>query len=248
MTLTLIIVFSLLGSVFSVIAAGAVLLLAEDRRRRFMPYAICYATGTLLGAAFLGLIPHALRHLSAEAVLPAVLAGLMLFFVLEKLAIWRHCHRKACDVHSQAGLLILVGDSLHNFVDGVAIAVAFCGSPPLGVATAVAVIAHEVPQEVGDFVILIESGYSRGRAFAFNTLSSLFALLGAVLAYFMLAPLQWTVPYLMSLSGASFIYIALADLIPNHRRETSLGSAIVQLMLILGGIGTVALLHLRGPG
>jgi len=245
MVLFLILLFCLLGSALSVGLAGLILLLGRAKLKRVTVLAVSYATGTLLGAAFLGMIPHALHHTSSDRVLPAVLIGVLLFFALEKLAIWRHCHKKNCDIHSAAGFLILVGDSLHNFVDGVAIAVAFSESVSLGIATSVAVITHEVPQELGDFAILIESGYSRGRAFAYNLLSSLFALLGAVLAYHLLIPLQKAVPYALSLSAASFIYIALADLIPSHRRETGLGTTALELGLIVLGIGTIALLSLH---
>jgi zinc and cadmium transporter len=245
MQLTLIIGFCLLGSVFSVLLAGGVLLIKQETRRRFTFYAVSYATGTLLGAAFLGLIPHAVHHLSVDKVLPAVLVGLILFYLLEKLAVWRHCHNADCEVHSSAGLLILMGDSLHNFVDGVAIAAAFAGSVELGIATSIAVIAHEVPQEVGDFAILLESGYSRRRAFAYNMLSSLFALLGAILAYFLLTPLQGVVPYLMALSGASFIYIALADLVPSRRHATSFVGVACEFALMVLGIATIAFLHMH---
>jgi zinc and cadmium transporter len=245
MQLTLIIGFCLLGSVFSVVLAGGVLLIRQERRRRFTFYAISYATGTLLGAAFLGLIPHAAHHLSVDVVLPTVLVGLILFYLLEKLAVWRHCHDSQCEIHSSAGLLILTGDSLHNFVDGVAIAAAFAGSVELGIATSIAVIAHEVPQEVGDFAILLESGYSRGRALVYNALSSLFALLGAILAYFLLTPLQGVVPYLMALSGASFIYIALADLVPSRRHATGLAGVLGELGFMIAGIATIAVLHMH---
>lgn len=166
------------------------------------------------------------------------------FYVLEKFALLRHCHEQPCDVHTRAGTMILIGDSLHNFVDGVAIAVAFAGSVPLGVATSVAVIAHEVPQEVGDFAILIESGYTRSRAFWFNMLSSAAALVGAVMTYFLLPVIETLVPYLLSISGASFIYIALADLVPGRRSTGGLKSLFWELPLILLGVGTILLLKI----
>jgi zinc and cadmium transporter len=207
---------------------------------------IPYAIGTLLGAAFFGMIPQVLHHLAAEEALGATLAGIILFFILEKLAIWRHCHHRRCDIHSQAGTLILIGDSLHNFVDGVAIAVAFATSVPLGITTSVAVIAHEVPQEVGDFAILLASGYTRRRAFLFNALSSLVAMLGAVLAYVLLTPLRATIPYLLALSAASFLYIALADLIPGRREVSGFRALAGELILIVAGVGTVGLLQHTG--
>jgi zinc and cadmium transporter len=168
-----------------------------------------------------------------------VLAGIVAFFVLEKLTLWRHCHEHPCDVHSQAGALILVGDSFHNFVDGVAIAVAFAGSIPLGIATAVAVIAHEVPQEIGDFAILLESGYASRRALLLNGFVSLATLPGAVLTYFLLPLISSIVPYLLALSAASFIYIALADIVPGRRSTGGLKTLILELALIAGGIATI---------
>ncbi len=244
MTLTLIIFFTLLGSICSV-GLAALLLLVKRQRLPFVTGGLIpYAIGTLLGAAFFGMIPHALQHLPSTSVLAAILLGVILFYVLEKFALWRHCHEQPCDVHTRAGTMILIGDSLHNFVDGVAIAAAFAGSVPLGVATSVAIIAHEVPQEVGDFAILLESGYSRSRALWFNTLSSLTALIGAVLTYFLLPVMQTSVPYLLSVSAASFIYIALADLVPGRRSTGGLRSLAWELPLIALGVGTIITLKL----
>ena len=244
MLLTLILVFSLLGSVGAVLGAALFLLFPEKTRQTLIPCLISYAGGTLLGAAFLGLIPHALRHADASSVLSSVLAGMVLFFILEKLVIWRHCHREHCETHATAGPLILFGDALHNFVDGVVITAAFVSSVPLGIATSIAVIAHEVPQEVGDFAILLNSGYSRRRALLFNTLSSAATLPGAVMAYLFLGQLQAAIPYVMALSAASFIYIATVDLIPGLHRQTSLKESVRQLLLLLGGIGTIMFFHM----
>jgi zinc and cadmium transporter len=182
------------------------------------------------------MIPHAMLHIKSSSVLSAVLAGMILFYVLEKFAVWRHCHEETCEVHTRAGAMILIGDSIHNFVDGVAIAVAFAGSVPLGIATSVAVIAHEIPQEVGDFAILLQSGYSRSRALGFNILSSLTTFPGAIMTYFMLPIIQSWVPYLLSVSAASFIYIALADLVPGRRASGGLRSLLWELPLIVFGI------------
>jgi len=242
--LVLIVSFTLLGSICSVGLAGLILLLKGIRLRFVTGVLIPYAIGTLLGAAFFGMIPHALLQLASTSVLPTVLGGIILFYVLEKFAVWRHCHEQPCDVHTRTGTMILIGDSIHNFVDGVAIAVAFAGSVSLGIATSVAVIAHEVPQEVGDFAILLESGFSRSRALWFNMLSSLTALLGAVITYFILPVVQPLVPYLLSVSAASFIYIALADLVPGRRATGGLRSLAWELPLIALGVGTIAVLRL----
>jgi len=176
--------FSILGSVGAIAGAGLMLLFPENTIKRFLPYLISYATGTLLGAAFLGMIPEALQHATPKTVSGTVLAGIVLFFVLEKLVIWCHCHDEDCEVHSTSGPLILIGDAFHNFVDGFVIAAAFFTSIPFGIAASLAVIAHEIPQEVGDFAILLKSGYSRAKALILNTLSSLTTVPGAVAAYF----------------------------------------------------------------
>lgn len=243
MILFLILLFTLLGSVCSVGLAALLLLFRKSQIPRIATILIPYAIGTLLGAAFFGMIPQAQKELSSERLFPFILGGLMLFFMLEKFALWRHCHEEPCDIHSQAGPLILFGDSLHNFVDGIAIAVAFSSSISLGITTSVAVIAHEVPQEIGDFTILLESGYTKSRALLYNTISSLTAVAGAVATYFILPVLISSIPYLLSLSAAGFIYIALADLIPGRRATGGLKSLLWELPLIALGIGTIVLFH-----
>ncbi|OGW33107.1 MAG: ZIP zinc transporter [Nitrospirae bacterium GWC2_56_14] len=245
MLLTWIVVFSLLGSVGSL--AGALLLLAFPSRMRstVVPALVSYSAGTLLGAAFLGMLPQALERAYAGPVLATVLAGIVLFFLLEKLVIWRHCHDGECERHNTAGPLILFGDAFHNFVDGVVIAAAFLISIPLGTATALAVIAHEVPQEIGDFAVLLDSGYPRQRAFLYNLYSSLATLPGAMIAYFYLTTVQAAVPYILAFSAASFIYIATADLIPKLHRNAGLGASIEQIFLLLAGIGTILFFRLH---
>ena len=235
---------SVLGSLGAIAGAAAVLLFPAAIRTRLLPGLISYATGTLLGAAFLGMIPAALDRAPARAVSGTVLAGIVLFFVLEKFVLWRHCHESDCAAHGRPAPLILFGDAFHNFVDGAVIAAAFLSSIPLGVATSLAVIAHEVPQEVGDFGILLDSGYDRGRALLLNTLSSAATLPGAVIAYFWLDAVQHAVPFILALSAASFVYIAAADLIPSLHRQVAPAASIRQLMLLLAGIGTIALLRL----
>jgi zinc and cadmium transporter len=234
--------FSILGSIGAIAGAALLLALPAMMRGKLVPYLISYATGTLLAAAFLGMMPAALQQAPAREVLATVLAGIVLFFVLEKFVLWRHCHESNCEVHGQAAPLILIGDAFHNFVDGVVIAAAFLASVPLGVATAVAVMAHEVPQEIGDFAILLESGYSKSRALMLNTLSAVTTLPGAVLAYFWLAEARTLVPYVLALSAASFIYIATADLVPNLHRKVALSDSVRQVALLLAGIATIALL------
>lgn len=241
--LSWIITFSLLGSVASVGGAALFLFFPEGMRRTLIPYLISYATGTLLGAAFLGMIPHALVHAGSRQILSAVLIGIILFFLLEKLVLWRHCHNRECDIHGTAGPLMLFGDAFHNFVDGVVIAGAFLTSIPLGVATSLAVIAHEVPQEVGDFGILLDSGYSRQSALLYNLLSSLATLPGALIAFLSLEETKGIIPYILAISAASFIYIAMADLVPRLHQRMGMGDGVRQLALLLAGVGTILFFH-----
>ncbi len=246
MRLALIIGFSLVGSVGAIVVAALFLLFPEKTRRILIPSLISYATGTLLGAAFLGLIPRALADIPPSAALSGVLLGIVLFFILEKLVVWRHCHDQHCEVHGTAGPLLLIGDAFHNFVDGVIIAATFVASVSLGIATSLSVIAHEIPQEVGDLAILLESGYPRRRALIYNMLSSLSTLPGAAVAYLALQQIQRVTPYIMSLSAASFIYIAVADLVPSLHHYSEPWSSVRQLILMLVGIATIALFHLGG--
>lgn len=238
--------FSILGSLVATAVAAILLLFPDAVRKALVPCLVSYATGTLLGAAFLGMIPAGLKQAPAVAVTGTVLAGIVLFFVLEKLVLWRHCHEADCKVHSGAAPLILIGDAVHNFVDGVVIAAAFLTSIPLGIAASFAVIAHEVPQEVGDFAILLDSGYGRRKALLLNGLSAAATLPGALAAYFWLGETRGAVPYILAISAASFIYIATADLIPGLHRQVSPAASLRQLGLLLAGIGTIALFHFRG--
>jgi len=245
MTLFLIVLFTLLGSICSVGVSGLILLFKRNLLRSITGALIPYAIGTLLGAAFFGMIPEALDKVSSTAALSTILVGLLFFYLLEKTMLWRHCHEQGepCRVHSRAGAMILLGDALHNFVDGVAIAVAFTVSLPVGVTTALAIIAHEVPQEVGDFVILLESGYSRSRAFGYNLLSSAVSIPGAVGAYYLLPFVSAAVPYLLAMAAASFLYIALADLVPGRRVAGGIRSLLWEVPLILTGLLTIIMVR-----
>jgi len=243
-TLFLIVLFTVLGSLCSVGMAGLVLLFRGHRIVSVTGVLIPYAIGTLLGAALFGTIPHAMEHLPNTTVLPTVLFGILAFYLLEKVTLWRHCHEHdhPCAVHTRAGSMILMGDALHNFVDGVAIGAAFLASVPVGITTAIAVIAHEIPQEVGDFAILVESGYSRSRALGYNLLSSAVSLPGAIAAYYLLPFVSSVVPYLLAVAGASFLYIALADLVPGRRVSGGVKSLLWEVPLILIGILTIVVI------
>jgi zinc and cadmium transporter len=232
--------FSVLGSLGAISGAALLMVLSPSSRTALLPYLLSYATGTLLGAAFLGMIPNGLQQAPAMALSATILAGIVLFFMLEKSLILRHCHDQSCPIHRTAGTLILIGDALHNFIDGVVIASAFIVSMPLGLATSLAVIAHEVPQEIGDFAILLDSGFSKGRAFVFNYAASISTLPGALIGYLALDAATQFVPYVLGVSAASFIYIAVADLVPGLHRKVGLRATITQFFLMLAGIATIA--------
>lgn len=246
MTLGWILVASVAGGTLSAGLAAAALAL----RATWVPMLVSFAIGALLGAAFLELIPHAFEAGEAHEVALAILGGIFGFFVLEKLLLWRHCHTEHCEVHDQhtsahdqgrSGALIVVGDTVHNFVDGVLIAAAFLQSVELGVVTAVAIIAHEIPQEVGDFLILLHSGYSRLRALAMNLLSSAATVVGGVIGYFSLQLIAELEPTLLGIVAASMIYVAVADLIPGLHRRPELRDTASQALLIALGIGAIAM-------
>ena len=242
MLLSWIIAFSILGSIGAIVAATVFLLIKEKTQKILVSYLISYATGTLLAAALLGLLQNSLQHISSIQVMSALLIGIIFFFSLEKLLIWRHCHNEECKRHGTAGPMILVGDAFHNLTDGIVIAASFLASIPVGIVISLSVIAHEIPQEVGDFAILLHGGYSRRRALFLNTLSSLFTLPGAILAYYALDILHYATPYVMAFSAASFLYIALADLVPELHGKMGFRHSIQQFLLMLAGVGTIILI------
>jgi zinc and cadmium transporter len=230
-----------MGGLVSVLVAATVLAARPAFIDRALPRLISFSTGSLLGAALLGMVPHAAEALSVSAVSLSVLAGLVLFFIMEKLLVWRHCHKHDCEVHAGSGPLLLLGDAVHNFVDGVVIAGAFLGGTTLGVAVALSTVAHEVPQEIGEYMVYLRSGYTRRRALLLNAATSLTSVLGAVLGYFFLSELRRVGPFLLAFAAAGFIYVALADLVPAQRGKTSLFLSILDLLLVSAGIGVIAL-------
>ncbi|HEX5648596.1 MAG TPA: ZIP family metal transporter [Steroidobacteraceae bacterium] len=253
-TLQLIVAFTALSGALSAVAAGLFLTLGDARRAALLPHLVSFATGTLLGAAFLGLIPHALDAAGANAthrVGLALLLGIMLFFLLEKLVLWRHCHDDPCEAHSPSHAsrdrasanLILVGDTFHNLLDGVLVAAAFMTDPHLGIVTALAVFAHEIPQEVGDLAILLHGGFSRRRAMTLNLVSSLTSVVGGVIAYFALSTALELLPYALAFAAASFIYVAVADLIPGLHRRVDMRAGVEQVVFIALGVALVYFSH-----
>jgi zinc and cadmium transporter len=235
---------SALGSLGGLLTASTFLLLGDGLRIRLVPWLISYAVGTLLGAALLALLPQALGQLSAEAALGTLLLGVLAFFLLEKLVLWRHCHDEAdCAVHtSSAASLVIVGDAFHAFVDGAVIAAAVVTSVPLGVTTAIAVATHEIPQEVGDVAILLRAGYSRSRAFLLNVMSGMGGIAGAVLMLVASQSVPNALPYVLAFAAGNFLYVAMADLIPDLHRGGVQGGPFHQLALIMLGVLTIVLL------
>ncbi len=253
MSILLIIFLSTLaGGVLSVLAAA---FFALSARPAWIPMLVSYAIGALLGAVFLEILPHAFHVASSiENMAATILIGILLFFVLEKLVLWRHCHGDECEAHAthahdhsndphhdggRSGLMIMVGDTFHNFVDGILISAAFMVDIKVGLVTALAIIAHEIPQEVGDFLILLHSGYTKKQALLFNLLSTLATVVGSVIAYFALQSVQGVIPTILGLAAASMIYVAVADLIPGLHKRTELKATIQQVVLIGLGIGSI---------
>ncbi|AMN47796.1 hypothetical protein ACG33_11950 [Steroidobacter denitrificans] len=306
-----ILIFTALGGVLSALAASVFLVAPVSLRTRALPHLVSFATGALLSAALLGLLPHAIEGAglaNTHRIGLTVLVGLLIFFVLEKLVLWRHCHQDLCEGHfphapvplggpdqevghghshrpvaakfvsqghadhaGHAGdglirgqsdamadaaarpwqdgrarasaMLILLGDGFHNVLDGVLIAAAFMTDLHLGVVTALAVFTHEIPQEVGDLAILLDSGMSRLKAMTLNLATSLTSILGGLLAYFALAPVTWMLPYAVAIAASSFLYIAVADLIPGLHRRVDPGSGIRQFVFILLGVAVIYIGH-----
>lgn len=254
-----IILFTVLGGAFSALAASVFLLAPQSLRAAALPHLVSFATGALLGAALLGLLPDAIASVGlagAHRMGLTLLVGLLIFFVLEKLLLWRHCHQEACEGHllqderahaknraAASAALVLIGDAFHNVLDGVLIAAAFLTDIHLGVVTAIAVVAHEIPQEVGDLAILLNGGMSRVRALTLNLLTSFTSVIGGIAAYYALSQTQQALPYALALAAASFLYVAVADLIPGLHRRVDPGSGVRQIVLISIGVATIYVSH-----
>ncbi len=210
----------------------------------WVPRMVSYSVGVLLGVVFLDLLPEAFEKAAdAGALFGVVLAGILAFFLLEKAALWRHSHEDdGHGLRKPSGLLILTGDAFHNFVDGVLIAAAFLADFRLGLTTTLAVMVHEIPQEIGDFMVLLHAGYARSRALLLNLAVSLASVAGGVLGYLVLDYAQPLVQYALALAAACFIYIAVADLIPHLHRQNRREELWWQIGLIAVGITTIGAL------
>jgi zinc and cadmium transporter len=232
-------VLSLLGSCGGLLVASSLLIFNDESRARVIPWLVSYAVGALLGVALLALLPEALETLAPAPVFGTLLGGILVFFVLEKLVLLRHCHSETCHVHSAAAPLVILGDAFHNFLDGAMISAAVLTSVPLGINTAIAVAAHEIPQEVGDVAILLAAGYSRTRALVLNLASGGSGLVGALLAYAAVEVVPSIRPFVLAFSSASLLYIAMADLMPDLHRGQIDQSAPRQVLLIAAGVATI---------
>lgn len=248
MTLFYIVLATLAGGLLSVLIAAS---LTVSLLGRVVKHLVSLSTGILLGTALLQVLPEAFEgKASPQSLFMTLLGGLMFFFLLEKAELYRHTHHHEGDGHhhhhhfdadqaGKGGISVLVGDSIHNFCDGIIIAAAFLADPYLGLVTSLAIIAHEIPQEVGDYIVLLNAGFSRAKALLFNALSGLAAVLGGVVGYFLVGPWESLFPYLLVAASSSFIYVAVADLIPQLQRRLPWRETLLQLAWLGAGLGLV---------
>lgn len=238
-TLAYILSATILVSLLSLI--GVLLLSLKKKLDKLLPVLVSFAVGGLLGGAFLHLLPESIS--TGTSVFMYVIFGIILFFILERFLYWRHCHKGKCRVHTFT-YLNLIGDGIHNFIDGMTIAASFIINIPLGIASTLAIIFHEIPQEIGDFAILVYGGFSRLKALFYNFISALTAIVGAVFTYFFAASFEGLVPFLLPFAAGGFIYIAMSDLMPELQKEKKLSRSFIQFMSLLVGIGFMLMLKL----
>ncbi len=251
MTLIYIVAATFAGGMLSVFVAAS---LTVGLLSRVVHHLVSLSTGVLLGTALLNVLPEAFESkASPHHLFLTLLGGLLFFFLLEKAELYRHGHHHESDSHhhhhgfdreqaGRGGWSVLVGDSIHNFCDGIIVAAAFLADTQLGVLTAVAIIAHEIPQEVGDYIVLLNAGFSRARALFFNALSGFAAVLGGVVGYFVMGPWEALFPYLLVVASSSFIYVAVADLIPQLQHRLSLKQTTAQILWLAAGLAITVLL------
>jgi zinc and cadmium transporter len=248
MTLAYIVLATLAGGLLSVLVAA---LLTVAVLKRVVKGLVSLSAGVLLGTALLQVLPEAFESkASPHSLFLTLLCGLLFFWLLEKVELYRHAHHHEDDGHGhhhdfdaqqagRGGFSVLVGDSIHNFCDGIIIAAAFLADTHLGLITALAIVAHEIPQEAGDYIVLLNAGFSRKKALLFNALSGLAAVAGGVLGYFVVGPWESLFPYLLVVASSSFIYVAVADLLPQLQERLSLRATVVQVGWLVGGLTIV---------
>jgi len=240
-----VVIACLAGGIASLAIAGA---MAYRVKAHWVPTFVSFAVGALLGAVFLDILPHVFESAKSPARAAAfILGGILAFFVLEKLLLWRHHHHGEEGIHDhdhgRSGWMIVIGDSFHNFTDGVIIAGTFLADVKVGIVTALAIIAHEIPQEIGDFLVLLHSGFSRRDALLLNAVTGLAMVAGSLVGYFMLRAVGALVPEILAIAAASMIYVAVADLIPGLHRRTDLRETVLQVAFIGLGVGLIAWIH-----
>ena len=250
MILTSIVLATLAGGVLSVLLAA---LLTVSMLGRLVKNLVSLSAGVLLGTALLNVLPEAFgSKTDPQALFATLLVGLLFFWLLEKAELYRHVHHHEGDGHDhhhqfdaqqagRGGLSVLVGDGIHNFCDGLITAAAFLTDPTLGWVTAAAVVAHEIPQEAGDFIVLLNAGFSRRKALFYNALSGLAAVVGGVAGYFLVGPWAELLPYLLVVAASSFIYIAVADLLPQLQQRLAWRETVSQVLWLAAGLGLVML-------
>lgn len=250
MTLLYIVLATLAGGLLSVVIAASLTLAVLGR---LVQHLVSLSTGVLLSTALLNVLPEAFEsRAEPHNLFATLLGGLLFFFLLEKAELYRHGHHHEHDEHEhhhgfdrrqagRGGWSVLIGDSIHNFCDGIIIAAAFLADVRLGIVTALAIIAHEIPQEVGDYIVLLNAGFSRARALLYNALSGLASVAGGVLGYFVVGPWEAAFPYLLVVAASSFVYVAVADLIPQLQHRLSLRATVAQLAWLATGLVVVVL-------
>jgi zinc and cadmium transporter len=253
MTLLYIVLATLAGGLLSVLIAAS---LTVGMLGRVVKSLVSLSAGVLLGTALLQVLPEAFESgAPPQALFATLLAGLLFFWLLEKAELYRHVHHHEGDGHGhhhhfdaqqagRGGYSVLVGDAIHNFCDGIIIAAAFLADTTLGIATALAVVAHEIPQEAGDYIVLLNAGFSRRKALLYNAVSGLAAVAGGVLGYFLVGPWSDLLPFLLVVASSSFVYVAVADLLPQLQQRLSWRETFSQVVWLSGGLGLVLLARL----
>jgi zinc and cadmium transporter len=245
MSILLSIILATLAITLSVWAAVLLLLLKKDALAKITLFLVSLSAGSLMGGAFLHLLPEASEKMESGKLYLIVLGSFIFFFFMEKLLHWRHCHKENCSIHT-FGYMNLFGDSVHNFIDGLVIAASFMADAKLGLAATLAIALHEIPQEIGDFGVLIHAGFNKAKALIVNYLVALTVVLGGLAGYFLSSSLENIIPSLLPFAAGGFIYIAASDLMPELRKETNLARSINSfLVFILGIILMFVLKHLE---